>query len=377
MSERDKGVAAMPNGFITIDQYGKLPALRSGMPTSYFEFPDDIYESNSLLDQVRVFWIILKMARSEKVVMLSSSSIAECLAAAAFSTWRRSSQPIVILFGDMFSGRSRLKRWLLRVLLKVLDRAVDGYIVQSTDELTVFPRMWGVDASKVYAALFGYTFDEDSIDDAKIREGEYIFAGGNSQRDYDTLLEVARRMPERQFVFATRLLLGRDDIPPNVTAEPVSEERYQQLMQQSGPVITAINRGLSRAVGQQTYLNAMRLGKISIVNEQDVLGVRDYIEHGKTGILVQGTPESYVEALRWVFDRQNTGEVQRICRDAQYVVKQRFSYDHFLQRLSAAVDKIIYASHKPILKHLRERGQASGMRSTQSRTHSIVSGSRE
>jgi glycosyltransferase involved in cell wall biosynthesis len=367
----------MPNGFITIDQYGELPTLKSGMPTSYFEFPDDIYDSDSILDQVRVFWIILRMARSEKVVMVSSSSIPECLAAAALSIWRRSCQPAVILFGDMFSGKSRLKRWLLRALLKILDRVVDGYIVQSTDELTVFPRMWGVDASKMYVTLFGYTFHEKNIDDAKIRQGEYIFAGGNSQRDYDTLLEVARRMPERKFVFATRLLAGRDDIPPNVTAEPVSKERYQQLMQQSGLVITAIKRGLSRAVGQQTYLNAMRLGKISIVNEQDVLGVRDYIEHGKTGILVKGTPESYIEALRWVFDRQNAGEVQRICRDAQHVVMQRFSYDQFLQRLSAAVDKVIRASNKPILKASRECEQASGMRSTQSRTQSIVSGSRE
>lgn len=340
----------MPGGFITISQYGELPPLKSGMPISYFNFPDSIYYNTTALNQLRIFQIVMKKAPLEKAIMVSSSTIPECLAIVAISLWRRSRQPVVILFGDMFGGKSRVKRWVLQRLIGLMDRTVDGYIVQSTEEQSLFPKLWGVDPSKMRVSLFGYTFHDDTINDAEIKQGDYIFAGGNTQRDYHTLLEVARRMPEHRFVFATYLLQGRADIPPNVTAEPVSKERYQQLMEQAGLVITPIQRGLMRASGQQTYLNAMRLGKISIVNEKGVLGVHDYIEHGKTGILVEGTPESYIEALKWVYDPQNADQVKRICTEAQRVAKERFTYGHFLRGVSAAVDDIIRTSTKPILK---------------------------
>lgn len=339
----------MRKGFIATSEYGTLPALACGIETTYFPEHVTACRKKPLRNGARALLHILRQARQKQVIMLSSSTLVECLAIARMGTWSREQQPVVILFGDMFGGKSRLKRMAMRLLIKVMDRAVDGYIVQSTDDQRTFPRTWKVNPDKMHVALFGYTFDDSEIRDADIRTGDYIFAGGNSQRDYDTLLEVARQMPEQRFILATWKLAGRRDIPANVIAESVSQERFQHLMGQSRLVVTSIRRGLLRAVGQQTYLNAMRLGKLSIVNERDVLGLQDYIVHGQTGLLVDGSPESYVAAIRWALDPQHTEQVQRICIEAQRVVQADFSYAHFLQRLSAAANTIILSSSKPVL----------------------------
>lgn len=339
----------MRNGFIATSEYGILPALACGMETTYFYDYDTACKQKPLRNGARALLHILRQARQKQVVMLSSSTLVECLAIARMGTWPREQQPIVILFGDMFAGKKRLKRLGMRLLIRLMDRAVDGYIVQSTDDQRIFPHTWKVNPDKVHVALFGYTFHDSDIHEARIRTGDYIFAGGNSQRDYDTLVEVARQMPDQQFIFATRTLQGRRDIPANVIAEPVPHKQYLRLMEQSRLVVTAIRRGLLRAVGQQTYLNAMRLGKLSIVNERDVLGLQDYIVHGQTGLLVDGSPESYAAAIRWALDSQNAEQVQRICLEARHVVQANFSYAHFLERLSVAANTIILSSSKPVL----------------------------
>lgn len=339
----------MRTGFIATSEYGTFPALACGMETTYFYDYDTACKEKPLRNGARALLHILRQARQKQVVMLSSSTLVECLAIARMGTWPRSQQPVVILFGDMFGGKSRLKRLVMRLLIKVMDRAVDGYIVQSTDDQRIFSRTWKINPRKVHVALFGYTFHDSEIRDSDIRTGDYIFAGGNSQRDYDTLVEVARQMPEQRFIFATWKLQGRHDIPANVIAEPVPRKQYLRLMAESRLVVTAIRRGLLRAVGQQTYLNAMRLGKLSIVNKRDVLGLQDYIVHGQTGLLVDGSPQSYVAAIRWALDPQNAEQVQKICLAAQRVVQADFSYEHFLQRLSAAANTIILSSSKPVL----------------------------
>jgi glycosyltransferase involved in cell wall biosynthesis len=81
--------------------------------------------------------------------------------------------------------------------------------------------------------------------------------------------------------------------------------------------------GTKRASGQQTYLNAMALGKLVIVN--DAFGVRDYVRHRENGLIVTGSPDSYVEALRWAFDPANASEVERIIAQARDDALQRFN----------------------------------------------------
>jgi glycosyltransferase involved in cell wall biosynthesis len=73
----------------------------------------------------------------------------------------------------------------------------------------------------------------------------------------------------------------------------------------------------------------------------DTLGVRDHVRHRETALIVEGSPESYLEALRWIFDPQNQAAVQRLRHNARRVVQEQFSFEKHIARLLNIMDETI------------------------------------
>jgi glycosyltransferase involved in cell wall biosynthesis len=297
--------------------------------------------SGSFRDAVIIFLRVLLVARREKVLLLSSSwgrLHPEVLAAAFIGLWPSRFRPRIILLGCMWEPNNGLRSLLEKLLLRLADRAIVRYVVQSTEELSLFPLVWGVAHEKMRFCPFFFTFDgQDST--ASEPDGEYVFAGGNSMRDYEPLVEAARRMPERKFIFATHHLDGRTNLPPNIVTGTVPHERFMALLRSAWAVVVPIEQGLHRAAGQQTYLNAMWLGKPTIVN--DTLGVRDHIEDGQTGLVVNGTAESYVEALNWIANPDNLEAVKAMSSAGRQAVEERFSFERHIEGVLSILNEVI------------------------------------
>jgi len=262
----------------------------------------------------------------------------EVLAAACLGLLKplrpRARRGVVVAMGSMWHRDPGLRGTLQGLVVRLADRAIDRYVVQSTAELSMFPATWGVSAGKLNCALYFWTILPKDMD-GSAEQGVYVFAGGNSQRDYTPLVQAAQALPDVQFVLATRLLDG-NSLPPNITTGQVTHSRFMQLMRGASVVVTPIRSGLTRAAGQQTYLNAMWLGKLSVVN--DVPGVRDHIVHGETGLIVEGTPESYVEALRFILDPANNAAVCAIAERGQHVAQEQFTFENHVTGVLQAVD---------------------------------------
>ena len=163
-----------------------------------------------------------------------------------------------------------------------------------------------------------------------------MFAGGNSHREYEPLIEAARQLPEHRFVLATDRLQGID-LPPNLTAAPVPHHEFVRLMYGAAAVVVPMRQGMRRAVGQQTYLNAMWLERPTIVS--DILGVHDHIENGKTALIVDGSMAGYVRALHWVFDPDNQEQVVRMCQNGRQAVVGQFTFENHAARLLEIIDE--------------------------------------
>ncbi|NMB88871.1 MAG: glycosyltransferase [Chloroflexi bacterium] len=275
-------------------------------------------------DQLRIFGAVLRAMLQEEYVLLGSSRgrwKPELMAIAAAAWLPRRWRASVVLSGEMWEPNSGLRGRLEKWLVRWIDRAILRYAVYSSEELEVFPRLWGVVPEKVRFTPFTYTLKEQ--DCRPVSSGGYVFSGGNAFRDYDALVETARLLPERRFIIASGRLEGRDDLPDNLEAGPVPHERFMQLLCAAEMVVVPIRTGLRRAAGQQTYLNAMWLKKPTIVNR--VLGVRDHIRHGETGLIVEGSPESFAAAIRWVGDAANRETVERMGENAHRDVSARFN----------------------------------------------------
>jgi glycosyltransferase involved in cell wall biosynthesis len=294
-------------------------------------------------DAISIFVRVLRAAFKEKVLLLTSSwgkLHPDLLATAVIGLWPQRFRPIILFMGCMWEPNDGIRAPLERLVVKLADRAVHRYVVQSSEEMSVFPDTWNVAQSKVDFCPFFFSFTKDDLEGAILSPGEgHVFAGGNSHRNYEPLVEAARQMPERRFIFATHLLEGRSDLPPNLTAKPVSHFEFVALMRSAAATVVPIKRGLHRAVGQQTYLNAMWLGKPTVVT--DTLGVRDYIVDGENALIVDGSPESYTETLRWIFDPGNQREVDRLRTNACQTTQAQFSFEKHITRLLAILDESV------------------------------------
>jgi glycosyltransferase involved in cell wall biosynthesis len=122
----------------------------------------------------------------------------------------------------------------------------------------------------------------------------YIFAGGNSERDYGLLVAGVRDLQVSCVIAASvpGLFAGLA-IPPNVRTVNATHAEFRQLMARAHIVVLPLKGDLLRTVGHQTFLNAMKMGKPVIVT--DPSAAEDYIENGKTGVLV---PYGDVAALQ-------------------------------------------------------------------------------
>ncbi len=302
-------------------------------PQSFFKY--------HFADELRLFWTVVRAAMSERVLLLFSSRgrfKPELLAAIVVGFWPQRYQPIIALYGEMYQPDTGILLQIERVLLRLADRAISRYIVASQAEIELFSKLWQVEPAKIRVCP-EYT-RPPSIDVASTFTMDgHIFAGGNSFRDFVPLIDVARELPQHQFVFCTSRLDGYENLPPNVRAGLVPPSEYSRLIGAAKLVIVPIARDVKRIVGVLTYLEAMWLKKVVIV--PSVAGADEYIDHKRTGLLVDGTAQSYIDTIAWALAPENRSKAEMICQDAHECAAACFSRDKHIDRLFAIMDELI------------------------------------
>jgi hypothetical protein len=301
-------------------------------------------KTNRPFPGLRWFFHILVAAWTEDVLLLDNERVPdthpELFAAAVMGFWPKQRRPIVVLVGDMYQLDSGFRGFIGKLLIKLADKGICLYAVRSSDELKIFPETWGVLASKVRHCPFYYSVPDQEPEPMAPLSGDYVFAGGNSHREYEPLMLAARNLPELKFVIATSRLNNNEAPPPNVTAGPVSHDNFMRLLRSAAAVVVPLRRGLVRAAGQQVYLMSMWLGKPTIVCEAPA--VRDQVQDGETGFIVDGSPADYERVLRWVFDSANQDKVARLRAAAHKVVNEQYTFENHVDCLLKILDEAIY-----------------------------------
>jgi glycosyltransferase involved in cell wall biosynthesis len=198
---------------------------------------------------------------------------------------------------------SRLLPSVARSIIRLMDHPRVIYCVLSTAELERFPITWHIDPNRVVFTPWHVTAAPPA---GRVVEGDYLFAGGDSLRDYGILLDAVTGMdiPVR---VATRHEF--DYVPPNVIYGPTSHEDFMSLLAGCRLSVVPLVDSV-RSAGQQTYLNAMYAGKLTIVT--DAPGVRDYIDHGVSGLICEPNPGSMRAAIEWAIDPVNAEKAKKI-----------------------------------------------------------------
>jgi glycosyltransferase involved in cell wall biosynthesis len=212
---------------------------------------------------------------------------------------------------------------------------IDGpnvhYAVLSRHELDTFPRVWGVDPGRVHFTPFCATARE--LPD--LPTGDGVIASGNSLRDYRALLRAAPRI-QAKLTLATRLPLPATDAR-NIEHRSMSLEEHEAQVQASAVVVVPLLTGTERSAGQQTYLNAMGLGKPVVVT--DAPGVRDYVTDGETGLVVPNEPGALADAVNRLLCDHDLA--RRLGAAARTDVLTRFDLRTYVDGLLELADRIL------------------------------------
>jgi glycosyltransferase involved in cell wall biosynthesis len=281
---------------------------------------------------------VLRAARLHEVLVLNGSLRTEQLAAASVAI-RHPSRRLVLADCTWETGGGLIDRLAARAGIRAIDRAEVIYCVLSTAELESFPRNWGVDPARMRFTPWCHTLSDEELA-LPVGDRGYAFAGGDSMRDYRPLLDAAEGLAMPVRIAARRELTrpGGASLPANVSVESTTPERFTELMAAARVVVVPLADSEDRSAGQGTYLNAMALGKPVIV--PDVIGVRDYVEADRTGIIVTaGEGAAMRSALDWVDSDRNRDAVREIGARARDAARGRFGPERYIESLLDAIDR--------------------------------------
>lgn len=326
-----------------------LTTLRSTSDTHWKSETTYVGPPNSSVS--RWVWQLAWRARHSEAVILRGTSGAneryrDLLAAAAIRVVAPRTR-VVMSDATMRPGSSALAdhggmaRALAPLLARTLVRWIDSprvvWCVLSTAEVDRFPRTWGLRRGRVIFTPFAHTLWSGEAD-RQYGQGLHLFSGGNSQRDFSLLQEAVRGL-EVPVVVASSWT--PDTVQPDFEVAERTHTDFMHLMATSRAVVLCLEPG-ERSTGQQTYLNAMALGRPTIVTDSD--GVRDHIEDQITGVVVQPTVEALRAAVRDVLDPLRHDFYQAMGDRARDAVLSSFTDEAYRRRLLEIVGPSVSAN---------------------------------
>ncbi len=229
----------------------------------------------------------------------------------------------------------RWRRALKRRFFRAVASAASRVVVHSEHQVAAYAR-----ALRLPPEKFAFVRCQITLYDAhyQVSEGDYIFAGGDSNRDYRTLVEAVRGLPYRVVIAALfRHHFEGLEIPPNVQIVTVDAEAFNQLVAGAAVIAVPLKGGLLHSGGHQGFENAMTIGKPVVV--ADDCGAENYVTHGRTGMLVPpGDPAALRAALLAVLEDREFA--RQLARNAQ-AASAAFAPERFFESVFALVDEIV------------------------------------
>jgi glycosyltransferase involved in cell wall biosynthesis len=161
--------------------------------------------------------------------------------------------------------------------------------------------------------------------------GNYVFAGGNGKRDYQTLAEAVRDTGIPVIVSATSpAVRSQIERLPNIIALAAWEPAFAQLQAGSRfAVVPMLDTGL-KGGGEANMCNGMWHGKPVIA--VDRMAAEDYIVEGETGYIVPPGDATLLRQ-RIVELWNDTEKCREMGRKARKHADANFTHETFIRRL--------------------------------------------
>lgn len=208
----------------------------------------------------------------------------------------------------------RVFEWFVRYT--VTSDYVHKIVVYSQSEVDYYADYFGVSKDKFATELLGVADRPDLYGTAQPEEPYYV-AAGRSNRDYAFLREA---WPKDEAPLMIICDVEKSEDTDNIKyLKNCHGDEYLRLLAGARAALVPL-QSEKFSSGQLVFLQSAMLGKPVITTPNDT--VPDYIDQGRTGLIIQKTPEALAQALDTLRDPET---YQQMCRNARQAFETRFS----------------------------------------------------
>ena len=185
---------------------------------------------------------------------------------------------------------------LSRKLMRYAFQQIGSFSVHSSVEIGMYSEYFDIPRERIRLRLWSIGVPQVAPE-LPIEDGRYVSAIGGNGRDYQTLLEACRRLPEIPFVLVVRPEnLAGVAVPANVKVLiDLPLAKAMNVLQYSAFTVLPLSDAV-RPSGHVTLVCAMHLGKTVVAT--DSAGIADYVQPGENALLCAAqSPEKMAEAI--------------------------------------------------------------------------------
>lgn len=242
-----------------------------------------------------------------------------------------------LILVNLVLGKKQGVRQIYDLMLRMGLQKVTAITVSSRDAVGIYTQRFGFRERFHFIPDAIYTFDH-----RRGQQGHFIFSGGASFRDWYTLIEAARRVPEKRFLIVAggpNRWLKQPGLPRNVEvsyfADVPRSEFDQTLSEAEFVVIPLLYEDVPG--GQFTLMHAMEYGKAIIATS--TIGTREYVEDGASGLLVKAQDvDDLVSKIKLLSNDNDM--LNRLGENAKAAVKQ-YDVNHFAKEFLRLLSRVL------------------------------------
>jgi glycosyltransferase involved in cell wall biosynthesis len=199
-------------------------------------------------------------------------------------------------------------------LMRYAFQQIKLFSVHSSMERSLYSRYFDIPIERIQLRLWSIGVPRVSPE-YPLQTGRYVSSIGGNGRDYRTLIESSRRLPDIPFVLVVRpeSLMGIE-IPPNVKVmvNAPFEQAMNILVHSQFTILPLL--GSTVPCGHVTLVCAMHLAKAIVAT--DSKGISDYVLPGFNGVVCEpSSVDSMVQRITMLWT--NPAEVARLSENSQ------------------------------------------------------------
>lgn len=215
----------------------------------------------------------------------------------------------ITLAGFLFEHKkNKIYYFLRKQLVNKTLQNVDNVVVYSSKEIDYYSKIFPTYKDKFNFVHYGLDYDNQGTYQGNLPT-EYIFSGGGSNRDYETLVKAVEFSKlSIPCVIATQPWRVPMHGPNIHVLSDVVVETFGDVLAKSNVLVLSL-KDIDLSAGHMVMLQAMSLGVPIIVN--DIPSVRDYVDESLVTFYPSGDYEKLAQLIE-EFDPLADEVVQRV-----------------------------------------------------------------